>query len=185
MTPSVISPSRGRRQAEGRYTHEPSWVMKGPLVILALFSLGGGFLPLKQFVPLEHEAHGPFLVTVLGLVVGTAGLLFTLYLYLFQPETAARLGRNLRGPRQILEKKYYVDEIYNALIRYVQDGFAKVCDVFERYIIVGLCVNGAAYSTRFMGHLARQLQTGRIQFYALVFSLGVTLITYGFLLWKH
>lgn len=168
----------------GKHPHDPSWKMKFPLIVLGLLSLTGGFLPLKGFVPMEHALEGPFLVTLLGLTVGTAGLLGTVYIYIFQPAWVRGLYRIFPGPRKILEKKYYVDDFYKALIRYVQDGFARVCDLFERHIVVAFAVNGTARLTRLSGHFLRRLQTGRVQFYALVISLGITAVAYGILLWK-
>lgn len=174
-----------RETPQKKRAQDPGWTMKGPLILLALLSLGGAALPLKEFVPLSPEFHGPFLVTFLGLSVGALGLLATLYFYLLQPEGVDRLAEWLKGPRKILEKKYYIDEIYNAFIRYGQDGLAKVCDLFERYIVVSFAVNGTARLTRFAGNCLRKLQTGRVQFYAFVFSVGVTALAYGFLLWKR
>lgn len=184
LTPT-LSPSRGRGKGEGEPIRDPSWIMKAPLGVLAFFSLVGGFLPWKNFVPLLHEFHGSPFVTFLGLGVGTAGLGLTLYLYTFRPQTVARIREAARGPREILERKYYMDDLYDALIHYGQDAFAHLCDLFERVVVVGLYVNGTARLTAGMGNLVRQLQTGRVQFYALLFSLGVTLLTYGLLLWSR
>lgn len=166
---------------------DPGWEMKVPLLILALFSLLAGFFPWKEFVPLSHGAgpHGSFWVTLLGLGLGTGGFLGTLYLYVLRPEWIPLKTPELVKAREVLERKYYVDEIYNALVRYVQDAFAHLCDLFERHIIVNLYVNGTARLTRLAGDGLRRLQTGRIQFYTLVFSLGVTLLAYGFVLWNR
>jgi len=172
-------------EAPKKAVHDPGWEMNSPLVILALFSILAGFLPLKEFVPIEHEGSGPFWVTLLGLAVGTVGFVLSLYLYLLNPALVDSLSENLKGPRRILERKYYVDDFYNALIRHVQDGFAHLCDLFERVVVVEWGVNGTARLVRFTGHLLRQLQTGRIQFYALIVSLGVTLLTYGWVLWNR
>lgn len=174
---------------------DPHWIMKGPLGVLAFFSLVGGFLPWKNFIPLAHEfsagggpaygGHASHFVALLGLMVGTVGLGATLYLYTFQAPTVVRIREITQGPRQVLEHKYYMDDLYHTLIRYGQDAFAHLCDLFERIVVVGLYVNGTARLTRWMGHAVRQLQTGRVQFYALLFSLGVTLLTYGLLLWNR
>jgi len=172
-------------EAPKKAVHDPGWEMNSPLVILALFSIIAGFLPLKEFVPMEHEASGPFWVTLLGLTVGTVGFVLSLYLYLLNPALVDSFSENLKGPRRILERKYYVDDFYNALIRHVQDSFAHLCDLFERVVVVEWGVNGTARLVRFTGHLLRQLQTGRIQFYALIFSLGVTVLTYGWVLWNR
>ncbi len=174
-----------RSAPQKKRAEEPGWKMKAPLLALSLFALVGGFLPLKEFVPVTQEIHAPFLVTILGLSAGVLGLLFTLYFYLFQPKTVEQLAEVLKEPRRILEKKYYIDEFYNVLIRYGQDGFAKICDLFERYIIINFAVNGTARVTRLTGDFLRKLQTGQVQFYAFIFSLGVTALVYGVFLWKH
>ncbi len=164
---------------------DPSWAMTTPLWLLAFFSLAGGFGPWKNFVPLVHEFHAPSFVALLGLGIGGGGLGAALYLYTFRPEAVARIREIAWAPRKILERKYYMDDLYEALIRYGQDRFASLCDLFERIVVVGFTVNGTARLTRWMGHLVRGLQTGRVQFYALLFSLGVTLLTYGLLLWSR
>ena len=174
-----------RKDDHPSHAEDPSWTMKGPLCVLAFFSLIAGFLPLKNFVPSFEEAHGPFWVTLLGLAVGTLGFLAAVYAYLFRPETIRQIAQDLRGPRKLLEKKYYMDEIYDGLIRYGQDAFAHLCDLFERVVVVQIGVNGTAQLTRWAGDTVRKLQTGQIQFYALLFSLGVTLLTYGLILWKR
>ena len=174
-----------RKGEHAKAAKDPGWTMKGPLYVLAFFSLIGGFLPFKNFVPALSESHGSFSVTLLGLVVGLVGFLFTVYLYTQKSEQVSQLAQALRGPRELLEHKYYIDEIYNTLIRYGQDAFAHGCDIFERVVVVNFFVNGTARLTRFTGNVMRKLQTGRIQFYALLFSLGVTLLTYGFILWKR
>lgn len=164
---------------------DPSGYMKVPLLILAIFSIVSGFF-LKNFVPAHHEAHhGPFFVTLLGLVVGAGGFLITIYFYLFKPGQIQQMAEKFPGPRLVLQKKYYIDEIYDGLIRYGQDSFAHLCDIFERVVIVQFFVNGTAKLTRLLGDYARKIQTGQVQFYALLFSLGVTLLTYGLILWKH
>jgi NADH-quinone oxidoreductase subunit L len=174
-----------RKSEDGKKEKDPTWIMTGPLLVLALFSLGGGFLPLKAFVPLEQEFHAPFFVKIIGLSVGIVGFVVTVSLYTWKPALVARISESVSGFRRVLENKYYFDELYNALIRHVQDRFASLCNRFEKVVVVGFYVNGTARLTRYTGHLVRQLQTGRIQFYALLFSLGVTLLTYGLILWKR
>ncbi len=173
------------KPAEGGEAKDPSWVMKVPLLALAFFSLIGGFLPLKQFIPLAHEFHAPVLVTILGLTMGTAGFLLALYLYRFRPERVAAIGRGARILKGILERKLYIDEIYDALIRYGQDRLAWLCDWFEKRVVVEFYVNGTARTTRLAGDLLRRMQTGRIQFYLLLFSGGITLLAYGMILWSR
>ncbi len=178
---SIVFLRNGQKTKDAK---DPGLFMKAPLGILAVFSIISGLF-LKSFVPASHEVHGPFFVTLLGLLTGTGGFLLTIYFYLFKPGQVQRLAEKFSGPRTVLEKKYYIDEIYDGLIRCGQDTFAHLCDVFERVVIVGLLVNGTAKLTHLAGDFARKIQTGQVQFYALLFSLGVTLLTYGVILWKH
>lgn len=175
-----------RPAQDAKKIQDPRWTMMGPLLVLAVFSLGAGLLPLKNFVPPAYGLHhGSFLVTLLGLTVAMGGFLGTVYVYLFRPRWFDPFLVSLRVPRKILERKYFMDEMYGVLIRYGQDAFAHLCDLFERYVIVQFAVNGTARLTRWSGDLLRRLQTGKIQFYALLFSAGVTLLTYGLLLWNR
>ncbi len=178
LTPTLSPQGRGK----GEGTKEPGWIMKIPLILLVIFSACGGFLPLKKFVPVEHEIHGPLFVTLLGLFAALGGFAGVIYLYRFKPDWIKGLGPRTGGLRKILEKKYYVDEFYNGLIYYGQDRLAAFCESFEKSVIVELYVNGTAHLTRMAGDFLRRLQTGRVQFYALCVSLGFTLLTYGFLL---
>lgn len=165
---------------------EPSWLMKVPLLVLGLFSLIGGFLPLKKFVSLEPSLHGPFWVTVLGLLGGVGGFAGVIYLYALRPQGLQWISRQAQSLRRVLERKYYIEDFYNGLVRYGQDRLAQGCDLFERSIIVDLYVNGTARFTRLVGDFLRGFQTGRVQFYALFMSWGLTVLVYGFLLlWRH
>jgi len=73
--------------------------------------------------------------------------------------------------------------LYDALIKYVQENIAWISDAFERWVVVEGAVNGTARFTRACGSYLRRLQTGKVQFYALVFMVGVTALIYFFLIW--
>ncbi len=79
--------------------------------------------------------------------------------------------------------KYFIDDFYdNIVIKGVQENIAKVSDWFERIVVVEAGVNGTARLTRGAGDILRKLQTGMVQFYALVFAAGFTVILYIFML---
>ncbi len=166
--------------------HESGWIVLIPLVILAIFSLGGGYLPLREFLGV-HEAlaeSGSF-VKWLALGCSLSGFLlaFLIYSVGFAKEfTASSL---FRIPKLVLERKYFFDDFYDWLIRDVQENIAKGLDWFERIVIVEWCVNGTARLTRGVGDILRKLQTGAVQFYALVFTIGVTALLYTLILVRH
>jgi len=115
--------------------------------------------------------------------VAFAGIGVAWYFFLRNRAAAAALGARFAGVRRLLEHKYYVDEIYDAVvvqpIRIVaEQGLWKGLDV---RVIDGL-VNGAgAFVTR-SAALLRRAQTGSVRAYAASLFLGVVLIVGYYLL---
>ena len=77
-----------------------------------------------------------------------------------------------------MENKYYFDELYAWLIKYVQGTIAAGCELFDRWILQRLGIGGLAGTTGMLGKKVRLFQTGNIQGYAFLFGLGVTLVIY-------
>jgi NADH-quinone oxidoreductase subunit L len=101
--------------------------MLGPLVILALLSIGGGWIGIEKFsawlapVVGTHtvEAAGgipEWAFTAIAIAAGVIGWLLAHILYFAKPEQPAKLATSLSGPYKLLLNKYWVDEIYNAVI---------------------------------------------------------------------
>jgi NADH-quinone oxidoreductase subunit L len=78
---------------------------------------------------------------------------------------------------------FYLDEIYEGTVIRGHDFIAAVADWFDRWIIAGFGVRGVHGTTEFLGRALRLLQTGNLQTYALLFTLGVALVL-CFVLWK-
>jgi NADH-quinone oxidoreductase subunit L len=115
-------------EAEHSHTpHESPWSMLGPLVILALLSVGGGWIGSGRFgaylapVVGAHsvEAAGDSLeltLSILAVAVALVGWFIADRLYRQRPESPARLAASMSGPYTLLVHKYWVDEIYGGLI---------------------------------------------------------------------
>jgi NADH-quinone oxidoreductase subunit L len=78
--------------------------------------------------------------------------------------------------QRVIYNKYYVDEIYDALIRkpldFLSSAFHKFLDI---QLIDGL-VNGVGSSVKAIGSSVRYLQAGNIGFYIMSMAMGVVLI---------
>ena len=72
---------------------------------------------------------------------------------------------------------FYLDEIYAALIVAPLGALAQVIRVFDLYVIDGL-VDLLGQVPQAVGRLFQPLQSGLVQFYALLMALGLA----GFLL---
>jgi NADH-quinone oxidoreductase subunit L len=184
--------------------HESPWVMLLPLVILGLLSLVGGW---------GHVAFGKFLDPVFGngtaaeatttagsgleltlaavsLIVVAIGFFFAWFFYYKKPGTAAALALKVKPLYSLIENKYWVDEIYGALI-------VTPLLMFTRLILAGLVdtglVNGsgalAGATTRGLSTVTRRIQSGNIRSYAGWLALGAAAILvvmiFGRSLWVH
>jgi NADH-quinone oxidoreductase subunit L len=70
------------------------------------------------------------------------------------------------------------DEVYQWLVDRVQGGMANMSEVFDHYIIDGLGVAGISTLVEWSGRLVRCFQTGNVQTYAFLLSLGVWAVLY-------
>jgi NADH-quinone oxidoreductase subunit L len=179
------------------HLHEAPPVMTGPLVVLGLLTVTGGALNIPELFRghafLEHWLEpvtsaaqrlrpavdlasstewalvaGAVLVAALG-IVGAFRLL--------KPEALvpARLAPPETGLARLLWKKWYVDELYDAVIvrPLVWVSRRVLWQGVDQGVIDGAGVNGAARSMRTLGWIGSRLQNGEVGFYVLLFLVGV------------
>ena len=168
------------------HLHESPPVMWVPLAILAIPSaligllLGWGghdswfhHFTKSTFPDAHHDASGNVIVfMVISSVVGLAGIAFAWRRYSKRVPSDEPTG----ALHRLLTNKYYVDEVYNALIvQPVKNGsHFLLWQLVDNGIIDGI-VNGAAALIRFIGGLLRRLQTGLVQAYIISMVLGIVL----------
>ena len=121
----------------------------------------------------HHDASGNvILFMVISSVVGLAGIAFAWTRYSKRVPSDEPTG----ALHRLLANKYYVDEIYNALIvQPVKNGsHFLLWKLVDNGIIDGI-VNGVAAIIRFIGGTLRRLQTGLVQVYIVSMVLGIVL----------
>jgi NADH-quinone oxidoreductase subunit L len=115
-------------------------------------------------------------------VVGFIGIGIALFFHLFNRRAADKLRSKLLSSRSTrwlptaMENKWYVDEIYIALIRSPLWILGKFFSLFDKYIIDGALVNGIASLPRVGARWFSPLHNGAIQSYAISMIGGVILI---------
>jgi NADH-quinone oxidoreductase subunit L len=188
---------------EREHLHEAPWVMTGPLVVLGLLSLVGGALNLPELMgggtALEHwlepvtaladrmrpavELSHTVEWTLVGGAVLVAALGIGGAVRLLHPEALvpARLAPPETGLGRLLWKKWYVDEIYDAVIVRPVQWLARevLWKTIDARLVDGLLVNGSATASRALGWLGSRLQTGEVGFYVALFVVGVLLVVGG------
>ncbi len=173
--PAGVTPSGTLRPGTrgGHRLHESPAVMLLPLAFLAALSITGGYLGIPHFLG-QHHGGIHWDVAITSTVVVGLGLALAWLIYKKEAFSAQQLVHALALPHTLVLKRFYIDAIYTWYVIHVQQKlFTGVCAWVERYIIIGLMVNGTAWLTRGLGRLLRLCQTGRVQTYVLVFLIGV------------
>ncbi|MBV9676991.1 MAG: NADH-quinone oxidoreductase subunit L [Acidobacteriaceae bacterium] len=164
------------------HPHESPLVMTGPLMILAILSLLGGFINIPGWLspayPLaEHENTTAMVISA---TFGIFGILLAFFLYVARPALAESL-KNSAGPLYTLvANKYYVDELYSAAVVKPLTSVSRLVlwrGVDEALIDTSL-VNGLARIVRGWGSLLRQIQSGSIRNYATWILAGSLLVIF-------
>jgi NADH-quinone oxidoreductase subunit L len=191
------------------HVHESPWSMLGPLCILAALSLAGGWFAFptlfggrdhfKNFLDpvfassaalapaVEEASHSLELqMSALAVVIALIGLAMAWWLYFGKPLDKARsIAKSLDGLYTLVYNKYFVDEIYGALI--VRPLLSISKNFLWQIVDVGMIdgtVNGAADLARLAGGQARQLQSGNARSYAtwvIIGAVGFTALVVGLL----
>jgi NADH-quinone oxidoreductase subunit L len=160
------------------HAHESPWVMTVPLIVLAIFSvIAGWHSEVPRFLdPHAEVAHGWLGYALL--LVPVAGFALAVKIY-WRPEPSDEPVKAALGKAWVwIENKFYFDELYLWIVKYVQGAIAATCDLFDRWILQRLGIGGLSVGTGLLGKTVRLLQTGNIQAYAFLFGLGVTVIIY-------
>jgi NADH-quinone oxidoreductase subunit L len=163
------------------HVHESPITMWGPLAVLAILSLAGGFLPVPAFLEpvfphVAGEHHDPTLVAIASLA-GLIGIGLAWFVYVARPGLADSLARRFKGTYDLLLNKYWVDEVYDATI--VEPAVDGSTSVLWRGMDAGLIdgvVNGIGKRSLGIGGVLRHWQSGNIRSYAAWVVLGSIIV---------
>ncbi|MEO7136981.1 MAG: NADH-quinone oxidoreductase subunit L, partial [Gemmatimonadales bacterium] len=78
------------------------------------------------------------------------------------------------GLARVLNRKYYVDEIYDAVLVRPLIWFSRIVlwKGVDQRVVDGAGVNGSARLSRGLGWLGSRLQTGQVGIYVVLFLVG-------------
>jgi NADH-quinone oxidoreductase subunit L len=183
-------------ERERGYIHDAPGVMTGPLVVLGVLSALGGVINLPPLVgggaALEHwiepvtapaaaffrleMPHGSteFFLVGAAVLIGVVGLVAGWKATLRRPIPAADQAAPDTGLGLILNRKYYVDEIYNALIVRPIVWLSRLVlwKGVDQGLVDGAAVNGTAKLSQLFGWAGSRLQTGQVGVYVVLFLVG-------------
>ncbi|MGM9581814.1 MAG: NADH-quinone oxidoreductase subunit L [Anaerovibrio sp.] len=167
------------------HAHEVGWFMRLPLLVLAVLSVVSGmwghFFGFGEWVRFGAASHEGIDWMIAGssalLALLAMGIAWKIYVAKAwdADELAARCGILYR----LSFHKFYIDEIYAALIKVLVDGMARVLYWIDIYIVDGI-VNGLGGMVRLASGWLSPAENGQAQSYAGVYLCGVIiLLAYG------
>jgi NADH-quinone oxidoreductase subunit L len=159
-----------------------------PLVVLAVASVIGGFLGIRQFLTPEFYPGAaqmpmfapfePFQATPWAAALGLAAFALGLgaaYLCYFGKD-ADPLPGQLPSISSALRHKFYFDEFYAEVVDLFHDTPARAANFGDRGL--KLAVRLAHGATEWTGRVLRLIQTGNLQTYTLLTAIGAALALY-------
>jgi len=179
-------------EKQQQHLHENPLAITIPLMILAILAVVGGFVNIPEafskgpgglsrflhagFADAESQAEslsGPteFLLMTVSTLLALGMIMYALSRFSKKPE----LGEP-RGFGKWMRDKFYVDEIYDALIVKPIDALADFFNrVIERGVIDGL-VNGTGRLVQYGSRQLRYLQSGQVGGYVLLMVIGMVIL---------
>jgi NADH-quinone oxidoreductase subunit L len=186
--------------------HEPGWVVKLPLILLAIPSLAIGYFAIEPMLfgdffkgvifvdahahPAMHELthhwhtifHSPLGMAIHGLMtlpfaLAASGVALAWFFYMKRPDIPAAIQKRFSLINKVLENKYGFDSFND---RFFAAGSRflgnKLWQIGDVKIIDGAMVNGTANLIGKLSGVVRKLQSGLIYHYAFAMIIGVFLM---------
>jgi NADH-quinone oxidoreductase subunit L len=181
----------GESRNPDAHPHESPWSMLGPLSILALLSLCGGWIGMDRFGAYLSAITGPTIdpaaaaggktldLALSGVAVAVAllGWLVAYLLYQHKPSRPAAIAAAMPAGYKLLKNKYYVDQFYGAAI--VKPLLAG-STYFLGWVVDTAILGGAAWLlggiATFCGALLQRWQSGNIRSYAAWLTAGAAAV---------
>jgi len=216
------------------HIHESPRTMTVPLMILAALSVVGGWIgwpaslggsnrfehfldPVIARHGAEHveaaAVHGgaiEYALMLASVLIALAGIWLARLFYIQRTDLPGKLASSFSGLYQLVYRKYYMDEVYDALFVNRAKDLGTTLALFDAKVIDALGVDGTGWLTRFASRLSiwwdtwivdglvnlaarmvwlfsypvRMVQTGLVSSYALLIVFGVLVVLgyYGYLL---
>ncbi len=176
------------RTQDAEHAAESSGLMTLPLVVLAVGAVVAGALNLPGSLWLKNwlepvlgkEESPEFSIVVAGIFTVLAlfglGLAWVMYRHAYSKADSAEPLAKLGPLYALSSNKWYLDEIYNALIIKPFYIISTVCAQVLDVGLIDAVVNGVGKVTRNASTSLRGLQTGFVRNYGLFMLVGVVVV---------
>ncbi len=182
---------RGTLEQE-HHVHESPWQMTLPLIILAVLSVVGGFIGIPEVFAENAHSLEHFLAPIFAESVKIAGLhhleasqeylmmggstvaiIVVIFFAVKNYQTYQYNEKENTGLSKVLERKWYIDEMYDTIIVNPLNGLGGFFkNIVEKSGIDGF-VNGVGKMVAYSSRQLRLLQSGQVGNYILIMVLAI------------
>lgn len=178
---------RGTEEQQ-HHLHESPAAMTIPLIVLAILSIVGGFVGIPELfmhggeilsdylrpvvssrgVEVDHATEWILVALTTVIAIGAIVIAWMRYRN-YREEKETSIGR-------VLENKWYVDELYNAVIVKPLHRFGGFINSFIEKNTIDAMVNGVGRLVNYGGRQLRLLQSGQVGNYVLLMVVSMVLL---------
>ncbi|WP_027094296.1 NADH-quinone oxidoreductase subunit L [Cohnella thermotolerans] len=165
--------ARGDAATYARAKDAP-WTMTIPLIVLAALAVVSGFVqtPMSGWLGSwlwsgEAKEHAEGVAIVASVAASLLGIYLGWLIYAKGTIRRDAVSSRLPWLVKLLERKYYIDELYELLFVRSLRGLGKALAVFDDVVVDG-AVKLAGGAVAGLGRLNTRLQNGQVQTYGLV-----------------
>ena len=172
----------GETRSPDAHPHESPTTMVLPLIILAVFALGGGLLsPLVDgflapvFGREAHHFHDGFLETI-AVIAGIGGIATAALVYQVSKDRIELMKEAFAPLYDLVFHKYYIDEIYDLLIVKPTKAIGAFMEEKAEKQGIDFAVDEVGFQVKEVSRGISFWQSGRIRTYALNMVAGMVTI---------
>ena len=169
--------------------HESPISMTFPLMVLALISLIGGFIPFSKYISADRigfEAHLNYPLAAIAVSVGLIGIGLAWVFYKKENDLASKFANAFGVFYKWTYNKFYIDEVYIFVTKnIIFNSIAAPIAWFDKKV-VDATMEGIGNKTVVISNKIKGIQSGKVQDYAFSFVAGVVILAIVFIyLWTN
>ena len=169
--------------------HESPMSMTFPLIVLALITVVGGFIPFSELVTADKagfHAHLNYPLAAIATVVGLTGIALSYIFYKKENNLADKFANSFGVFYKWTYNKFYFDEIYLFVTKkIIFNLIAAPIAWFDKKYVDGT-MEGIGNKTVVISKKIKGMQSGKVQDYAFSFIGGVVILAMVFIyLWTN
>lgn len=175
------------------HLHESPMAMTLPLIVLAILAVVGGYIGMPEVMS-EHNWLNEYLGPVVKnmgehhmaaatewMLMGVSVVVSLVMIGVAYSVTKSATFKESTGVAALLENKWYVDELYNAIIVRPLQALSGLLERFAEKLGIDGAVNGVGKTVKWGSDKVRLLQSGQVGFYIFMMVLGIiTLFSISF-----